>query len=497
MIIEIVLALISLALLVGVFLCLRIAYIHRQYDHIPGPPRDSFFLGNIPAIDRDSTNGFFYNAIGKWFDEYGPIICIWLGTTPFITVKDLAIIKDVAVKKDLPKASRIYSMLMMMFKERSMGEGLVTILNKSKWKERRQMINPAFHRTYLKSLIPNFNKSANIMLGKLRDRADGTTVVNLMNEMHRVALDVIAKAAFGLNLNIILEHNDTFLQAADKMLFGFDFKISNPFFKFDFRTYGKQRECDEATKYIRDFGAKCIAERKKLLSEGKDLPPDIMSMVVERAVVDGKVSDEELVDECVTFSIAGQETTANTLSFLILAILSHPDIKARVVAEVEEVLGDKDEIEFDDLARLKYMGQCIKETLRMYPPVEDVDRETPEVMEYHGYKIPKGATIGISIYAVHHLPEYWPSPFLFNPDRWESEADQNPGITQAYMPFSSGSRNCIGRFFAEFEAKVVFAKLIQTFEMKLVPNTKIEIAETGTLRPKGGVPVTLTSKRVS
>jgi len=309
----------------------------------------------------------------------------------------------------------------------------------------------------LKSLIPNFNKSANILIGKLRSFADGKTTVNMMDEMHKVALDVIAK--------------------------------------FDFRTYDKQREFDEATKYIRDFSANCIAERKKLLSEGKHLPPDIMSMVVERSVVEGNVSDEELIDECLTLSIAGQETTAATLSFVMLELLSNPNIMSRLVAEVNKVLGDKDEIEFDDLGQLQYMGQCIKESLRMYPPAPGVDRETTEDIEYNGYKVPKGTVIGVSIFHAHYLPEYWPNPNVFNPDRWESEADQNPGITQAYMPFSVGSRNCIGRVFAEFEAKVVLAKLIQNFEMKLLPDTKIEIAQSGTLRPKGGVPVTLQLKQ--
>jgi len=494
MVLELLLILLSLALVIFGVVCLRITYIHRLYAHIPGKPRESFFLGNLPTLGRESKNRFMHNVICKWFDQYGPIICVWFAWMPIVMVRDLGVIKDVTTKRDLPKASMIYKKLFMMFKERLMGEGLVTILDKSKWKERRQMINPAFHRTYLKSLIPNFNKSADILIGKLRSFADGKTTVNMMDEMHKVALDVIAKAAFGLNLNIIMDENDLFLKYADKILEGFFFKFSNPLYKVDFRTYGKQREYDRAAKYIRDFGAKCIAERKKLLSEGKDLPPDIMSMVVERAVTDGKVSDEELIDEYLTFSIAGQETTAATLSFLMLELLTNPDIMARLVTEVNKVLGDKDEIEFDDLGQLQYMGQCIKETLRMYPPAAAVDRETTEDIEYLGYKLPKGTVVGVSIFSSHYLPECWPNPTLFNPDRWESEADQNPGITQAYMPFSAGSRNCIGRLFAEFEAKVVLAKLIQNFEMKLLAGTKIEIMQTGTIRPKGGVPLTLQLK---
>ncbi|XP_065061538.1 cholesterol 24-hydroxylase-like isoform X2 [Rhopilema esculentum] len=457
MLLVVVLVLLGFAVSCFTALALWIVYLHHRYSHIPGPERDSFILGNIPAIYRRGIDGPFLDLVCHWFNEFGPVICVWLAMEPVVLCNDPVIIKDLLVNKDYPKCKRTYTLLQHMFKIRSLGNGLVTELNKEKWKERRQIINPAFHRLYLKSLIPKFNNSADVFVKKLQNLADGNCVVDMSQEFHRVTLDVIAK--------------------------------------IDFRTYGRQKEFDEGTRVVRQYGSKCVAERKYMLSKGEKLPNDIMSLVVEKAASDPNITDEDLIDEFVTFIIAGQDTTASLLSFLLFSLLENPSVMKRLKDEIDIVLHDNKDVTFEDLGKMKFMGQCIKETLRLYPPAASFNRVTPCIDKYGDYEIPKGTMTSIFLFSMHRDPRYWPKPEIFDPDRWERDSADNPGITSAFMPFSSGPRNCIGRLFAEFEAKIILAKLLQTFQITLVPGTRLEVGVSGTLRPRNGVPITLMGKR--
>eukprot|EP00112_Aurelia_sp_Birch-Aquarium-sp1_P021901 Seg6.9 transcript_id=Seg6.9/GoldUCD/mRNA.D3Y31 product="Cholesterol 24-hydroxylase" protein_id=Seg6.9/GoldUCD/D3Y31 len=470
-------------------LSLWVIYMHHRYSHIPGPTRDSFFMGNLPAIKRRLSNGALAEIICDWLREFGPVICVWLTIQPVVFVGDAAAIRDIIVVKDYPKSKRFYSMLKYMFKERAMGNGLVPVTDMEAWKKMRLLVNPAFHRTYLKSLLPLYVKSSDIFVKKLRAVSNGKTVGDMSLEFRRVSLDVMTKAAFGMNLNIIVDDSEPFSKATGMLFKGLHFKNKNPFYLIDFRTYSYQNEIDACTKFLRNCGKECVEQKQKLLIEGKELPNDIMSMIIEQA--DSSLTEEALVDEFITFIIAGSDTTSNMMSFLLLAVCSNPRIQEKLTEEVLSVLGKRTITEFNDLGKLVYLGQCIKETLRLYTTVNGLPRVASEETEYGGYSIPKGTVMAIEMYAMHRDPKYWSEPEVFNPERWDSDSLDKQGPNVAYMPFSAGRRNCVGRIFAEFEAKVVLASLIRNFHVSLVPGTKIALKQAGTIKPKFGVPVTL------
>lgn len=181
---------------------------------------------------------------------------------------------------------------------------------------------------------------------------------------------------------------------------------------------------------------------------------------------------------------SGQDTTANQLSFTLLETLLNEDIENRICKEVDSVLGGKETVEFYDIAKLGYLGQALKESLRKHPLVGATARVTTKTEKFGQYLIPKGTKLHFSIFVSHHLPEFWDSPESFLPERF---ADTNKPSNFVYFPFSCGPRVCIGKVFSAINATIVMARIFQKYKFQLVPGQTVQRGENLTLQPKGGV----------
>ena len=165
----------------------------------------------------------------------------------------------------------------------------------------------------------------------------------------------------------------------------------------------------------------------------------------------------------------------------------------RINKEIEEVLGSRQFVEYKDFGNLQYLGQTLKEGLRLHTPVGGTVRVTTKDENFRGYFIPAGTPVNISWYILHRRSEAWQEPKKFDPDRFSPEANSQTQAQQFYFfPFSLGPRTCIGQTFAQFEARVLMARLLQEFELTLSPGqNEIKHEESLTLRPKGGVLCTI------
>ncbi|KAL0963158.1 hypothetical protein UPYG_G00350460 [Umbra pygmaea] len=248
-------------------------------------------------------------------------------------------------------------------------------------------------------------------------------------------------------------------------------------------------EVREAAKLLRDTGRKWINERKMAVQNGEDVPKDILTQILKTA---GSVlqentgnDDEELMlDNFVTFFVAGQETTANQLAFTVMELGRLPEILEKVKQEVDDVIGMRQEISFDDLGKMTYLSQVLKETLRLYPTAPGTSRTIPKDMTINGIKIPAGSACFFNAYVCGRMNKFFEDPLKFDPERFHPDAAKP---YYCYYPFSLGPRSCLGQNFAQMEAKVVMAKLLQRFDFSLVPGQSFDILDTGTLRPKSGV----------
>jgi cytochrome P450 len=202
-----------------------------------------------------------------------------------------------------------------------------------------------------------------------------------------------------------------------------------------------------------------------------------------------------LRDEVVTLLSAGHETTANALTWIWYLLARHPEVAARLVAELQVVLGDRDPTTAD-LPRLKYTEQVVLEVLRLYPPAYGMGRLALEPIELGGYLLPVGTTCFLSQWVSHRDERYFPQAEEFRPERWENDlARRIPKF--AYYPFGGGPRVCIGSTLAMLEAVLVVATVARRFRFELVADHPVVPWPSITLRPRNGVKVVCHSVRAS
>jgi cytochrome P450 len=356
---------------------------------------------------------------------------------------------------------------------RLLGRGLVTSEGEF-WARQRRLAQPAFHRqrvasyaevmvTYTERLIGSWTT------GDTRD---------LHDDMMRLTLAIVAKTLFDAEIageaaqaGVALERLMEQFPASQWTLRAFiDGIVPTP---------GGIRARQSIGRLER-IVLRTIAQRRE---KGED-QGDLLSMLLQAQDEDGgRMSDRQLRDEVLTFLFAGHETTALALTWAWYLLAQHPDAEAKLRAELAAELHGRAPA-IDDLPRLRYAEQVIKEAMRLYPPVWTIGRETTAPCEIAGHGVPKGAQLMLSQWVMHRDPRYWPEPERFRPERWADGAVPPRG---AYFPFASGLRGCIGQAFALLEAVLILATIAQRFHFTLEPGPPVEPWPTLTLRPRYGM----------
>jgi cytochrome P450 len=196
-------------------------------------------------------------------------------------------------------------------------------------------------------------------------------------------------------------------------------------------------------------------------------------------------TDKELRDQVATLFFAGYETSAASMCWTHHLMCAHPQVRARMLAEIDAVLGSRMPAG-EEIDRLQYVEQVLQESLRIYSPIHSLSRVAMEDSSIGGHPIAKGCTAVVSLYATHRLPAYWPEPERFDPDRFTPEACASR-YNFAYIPFAVGHRNCIGGTLAMVEGKLILAQVAQRFVLELAPGERIEPMAATTMRPRFGI----------
>jgi unspecific monooxygenase len=230
-----------------------------------------------------------------------------------------------------------------------------------------------------------------------------------------------------------------------------------------------------------------IARRRQERGAGRTAGEDVLSMLLDARDEDGKgMTDVELRDELMTLLAAGHETTATELCWALDAILHAPAARRRLLQELEES-GATAEVE-----RLPYLDATIKEVLRLFPVVPAVGRAIREPMDVEGYHVPAGWMVVPSVWLTHRLPDVYPDPHAFRPERFLD----NKTDPYAWIPFGGGSRRCLGMAFALFEMKIVLATVLSRVELRAASDRPARVVLRGfTHAPNGGARVIVERRR--
>jgi cytochrome P450 len=209
---------------------------------------------------------------------------------------------------------------------------------------------------------------------------------------------------------------------------------------------------------------------------------DILSLLLDAEDEDGsRLSDQELRDQVMTLMFAGHDTATSTVTFMFYELARNP---GEVPPLAEEVSAS------DDLVGgMPRLDMALDETLRMYPPAWIGPRRSVEPFELHGMHVPGGVFVNYCSWASHHLPDVFPEPERFRPERFAPDA--KAALPKgAYVPFGGGSRTCIGMRFGQLEVKAIAAEILRSYRLELVdPGLRPSIRQMPTLSPRGGLPV--------
>ena len=204
---------------------------------------------------------------------------------------------------------------------------------------------------------------------------------------------------------------------------------------------------------------------------------------------DKQFTAEELYAEMSTIVFAGHETTATSLMWLFYVLATRPEIEARLLAEFDAVLGDRDPM-MADVPNLVYTNQVINEVLRLYSPAVAVSRHAIADDEVGGYVVKGGRDIFVNIIGMHTHPDYWDDPETFNPDRFAPEKMKTMHKF-LFIPFLNGGRRCIGEPLARAEMAMFVPMIMRRYRLGLRPGQTVEHEVQFVLQPKDGMPMTV------
>ena len=448
----------------------------QHTTNLPPGPKGLPFLGN--ALDFQRRPLEFLRQVQR---SYGDMATIHIGKTPAVLFFRPEHVRYFLQEhpRNFTKANRNSSL------HQFLGDGLLTTEGDFH-RQQRRLVQPAFH----KKRVDGYGDIMVQFTQEMLDRWQPGAEIDIAPAMQQLTLRIILKALFNLD------------STGDVILLGnaFNGVINNTKrqvmrtpsrhrLRLPFTAYGKSAVAKHT---LDSFVYDLIAQRRADAS-GRD-HGDVLSMLLAAEDEGHTMTDKQIHDQILTLIAAGHETAQNTMSWTFYLLSQHPAMREKLVQELHSLLAGRAPT-LDDLLNLPYLEWVINESWRVYPPAWTLGRRSVEAYDLGGYHFPAG-TIGIfSQWVLHNLPDIWGDPEIFRPERWDPANGQK--LPQgAYFPFGLGPRICIGMPFAQLEAKLLLATILQRYTPNLVPNFPVVLQPRVTLRPRYGMRMTLEPTKV-
>jgi cytochrome P450 len=417
------------------------------------------------------------NPIGIWTEAHfeQPIVQGRFAFGRFAVVSEPAAVRKILVENSGQyRKSAIQTRVLSI----ALRDGLLTVEG-DQWRSQRRLLSPLFSRRTVMRFAPAMVAAVDALLG--RWRAENGQILDICAEMNRLTLDVLTRTCFSGGLG-----GDPEAMRVAMMTY---FEIAGRIDPFD--VLGVPDFVPRLTRWkvrpmLRYFeeavNAIIVARRSELTDRPEETPRDLLSLLLSARdpETDEPLTEIEAKANILTMIAAGQETTANALTWALFLLSQSPEWRQQVLLEAEGELDGK----LDGLAdRLTITRAVIDEALRLYPPITATSRTAGRRDELAGRVIERGTLVVVSPYLLHRHRLLWDDPDVFNPGRFL------PGATRkiergAYIPFGVGARMCLGASFAHQEATIALASLVRNFDLRMSPGQSVWPQQGITLRPR-------------
>ena len=373
----------------------------------------------------------------------------------------------------------------------ALGNGLVTSEGAS-WRFQRRVTAPMFSMRHIVEFAPVMAEAAAEMIARWRALGDGAEV-DAADEMMRLTYDIISRTLFSNDVTMqygkMSEALHVYLETQGRVdilrTMGMPNWVPTP---SNLRARGPLRFFRKELKALID------QRRAQLAADPENARHDFLTMLLTTRDPEGGAlfGEAEVFDNVMTFVFAGHETTSNALAWTLYLLSQFPDADARVAREAMDSYGN----EPSDLSGLGYLRMVLEESMRLYPPVPIISRDSigPDVVG--PVTIRPKTSVMIAPWILHRHRRLWDDPDYFDPERFA------PGRREkihrfAYIPFGAGPRVCIGMGFAMQEAMIILATILRHYRLELVPGHPVEPQARVTLRPKYGLRMRLFRRQTS
>ncbi|VVC43354.1 Cytochrome P450, E-class, group I,Cytochrome P450,Cytochrome P450, conserved site [Cinara cedri] len=464
----------------SVILWCRMRWVHRQFyrlEHkIKGPPsyplKGSIFdLSTTPEKMLDKLKE---SAVKN---EYEPVK-LWVGPFLFIGVYKPEDVQIVLNSSSALEKGIIYHIFRYAF-----GEGLFTA-SMNKWKKHRRIIATIFNTKFLDQLYPIFNENNKKLIEVLSKHTNDTQPFDVWDYI--ISCDLNNISQFALDYDRIDKQTLAEYTLAMKKVLEISKCIVKPwmYLYWIFTVYayitGLKVYMDQlkriSLQIIRDkkleFKTTMAAQQTNRSTNGditektiKNSPKVFLDKLLKLNNEGVDFTDDELIDEVITITIAGSDTSAITQCFCLLLLAIHQDIQDKVYEEIYNVLGDSErDVTPEELFQFKYLEMVLKETLRMFPPGVIFSRKTNANIKLTNCELPKGCNVFVSPYVTHRCPELYPDPDSFNPENFSPENESGRHMF-SFLAFSGGPRGCIGAKFAMISMKLMVITILRRYSL--------------------------------
>ncbi|XP_018059207.1 PREDICTED: cytochrome P450 4C1-like [Atta colombica] len=472
-------------------ICIFILLVCNYYVHygkigrLPGPLCYPIF-GSVYVLF--GSREVLWERIITLSNKYYPIGVIWAFFVPIVFIRHPDDLKTILSNPKHIKKSFFYDNIKPW-----LGTSILTSEG-TKWQLQRKILIPTFHFDILTQFVEIFEKESKNMIKSLKN-AEGTVVKDLSSFISEYTLNSICETAMGVSLKDFNEFQQQYRKAIHRMSELCAYRATRQWLHFDwiFSLTPKGREQAKILNILHGFTERIIAERKLyheqtngqyLKNDDTSIEEDDTKLIGKRrkklAMLDlfiaasreGLMTDLEIRQEVDTIMFGGHDTIAGSLSFILALLAEHKDIQDRVRNEVDIAMQENEnKLTMKFLHQLSYLERCIKEALRLHSVAFFISRVCGEDVKLQSYLIPAGTVLHININGVHTDPNFWPNPEVFDPDRFLPERIRNRH-PYSYIPFSAGSRNCIGQRYAMLQMKMMVASLIHNFYLESVDYIK-------------------------
>uniref|UniRef100_A0A0A9WE93 Cytochrome P450 6k1 n=1 Tax=Lygus hesperus TaxID=30085 RepID=A0A0A9WE93_LYGHE len=502
MIIEIILVVIGLALFVYWRLSERNNYwIERRVVH----RTPVLFYGNIK--ERLTFKTPFHVFYRKFYEDFEghKYVGIYEGRIPTLLVRDPDIIRNILAKDFDHFVDRSTT----RFKHSQHTKYMLNAISGNHWKQVRAALTPTFTSGKMKAMFSNVEDCALKLIDHLKGRMANTSDqelggIDTKDLYGKVALEVIASTAFGVQCNSFDENGNTeFIKKISDfnklstvtryiLLSLLLLDLPNWLTKHITLSFFNTDTVNYLTKVYKDT-AKYRTDNNVRRNDFLQLLLDGQSGILEgdsAAGDDGKglITEDVAIAQSVLFFIAGYETSSSLMSLASYSLSLEKEVQNKLREEIQRVLGEDQKVTYEKINEMHYLDMVLSETLRMYPPLGRLDRVCTKPYTIDHIEIPVGGRVAIPCAGIHMDPKFYPEPDKFIPERFspEEKAKRHPYV---YMPFGLGPRNCIGMRFAQMSVKIIMVHVLKNFLIEVDSETPIPFVydeRSMLLKPKGG-----------